>query len=111
MTKDHHKKERWEGELINRQRNIVFPDTVRNDRLVNELLWKGSPNATPVQRIGIAVLSIGPFCVAAQFIGIGWDALPDAAAILAFLVALPFVYVGCRLVRNAFFHRPKSDKR
>jgi hypothetical protein len=27
-----------------RQRNVVFPDTVRNARAVYEFLWKGSPN-------------------------------------------------------------------
>lgn len=29
-----------------RQRNVVFPDTVRNARSVDAFLWKGSPNPT-----------------------------------------------------------------
>lgn len=35
-----------------RQRNVVFPDTVRNARSVDAFLWRGSPNPTRVQRIG-----------------------------------------------------------
>ncbi len=34
-----------------RQRNIVFPDMVRNGRSVDAFFWRGSPNPTLVQRI------------------------------------------------------------
>src|SRR5712692_329360 len=34
-----------------RQKNIVFPDTVRNARSVDAFLWKGSRNPPVVQRI------------------------------------------------------------
>jgi hypothetical protein len=113
MTKDHHKKEQWERELVNRQRNIVFPDTVRNDRLVNELLWKGSPHAARVQRIGIALIAIAPLTIAATFIYMGWyDDPPNSLSeLFGVLVAVPFIYVAFRLLRNAFL-RPasKSDQ-
>ena len=39
------------SEIRAKQRNIVFPDTLRNSRGVDEYLWKGSPNATRVQRV------------------------------------------------------------
>jgi hypothetical protein len=47
-----------------RQQNIVFPDTVRNGRLVDLFLWKGSPNPGLVQRIaawifGLAFMGFG----------------------------------------------------
>jgi hypothetical protein len=35
-----------------KQRNVVFPDTVRNARSVDAFLWRGSPDAPLVQRIG-----------------------------------------------------------
>jgi hypothetical protein len=113
MTKHHHKKEQWEGELINRQRNIVFPDTVRNDRLVNELFWKGSPRATLVQRIGIAILSILPLGVAATIIWDGWrDDPPNSIfVILRAVLAFLFAAFGIRMLRNAFLRPPsKSDQ-
>ena len=97
--------------MANRQRNIVFPDTVRNDRFVNVLLWKGDPHATRVQRIGIALIAIGPFSLAAMVISVGWDSLPDPVAVLCFLLAFPFIVFGCRLLRNAFLRSPsKSDQ-
>jgi hypothetical protein len=108
----HHRRSEWERELEARQRNIVFPDTVRNDRLVNELLWKGNPHATRVQRIGIAILSIGPLAVAAVLLSFVWsDPNPqilDVAGVL--LMALPFILLGSRWLRNAFLRSPsKSD--
>ena len=38
-----------------RQRNTTWPDAMVNSSTVDGLLWKGSPNATKVQRIGIAI--------------------------------------------------------
>jgi len=93
-----------------RQRNIVFPDTVRNDRLVNELFWKGSPNATRLQRIGIAFLSIVPFgVVASLMIGV-LEPAPVWFRVVMLLFALPFAIFGGRMLRNAFLRpSPTSD--
>jgi hypothetical protein len=43
---------RLERDFDARQRNLVFPDTVRNGRSVDAFLWRGVKHPTPVQRIG-----------------------------------------------------------
>lgn len=47
-----------------RQRNVVFPDTVRNARSVDAFLWKGSPDPTLVQRVAAWLWGL-------TFIGLG----------------------------------------
>src|ERR1700682_2054936 len=42
-------------DLRARQRNTLWPDTLRNARTVDAFLWKGSPDATPIQRAGSAI--------------------------------------------------------
>ena len=54
-----------------RQRNIVWPDTLRNGALVDAFLWKGSPDATPTQRIGIALFGFLFLCPAVLLVGFG----------------------------------------
>ena len=45
---------RWKkSEIEDRQKNTLWPDTLRNSALVDAFLWRGSRNATPIQRIGI----------------------------------------------------------
>jgi hypothetical protein len=41
-----------------RQNNTLWPDTVKNSSSVDEFLWKGSPNAPLVQRIGAWIFGI-----------------------------------------------------
>ncbi|HEY4362002.1 MAG TPA: hypothetical protein VGN17_13580 [Bryobacteraceae bacterium] len=53
-----HDHDQYVADLKARQRNIVFPDTVRNGRAVDKLLWKGDPDAPLVQRIGMLILGI-----------------------------------------------------
>jgi hypothetical protein len=118
VAKHRHKKEQWEGELTNRQRNIVFPDTVRNGRSVDALLWKGNPHATRVQRIGIAIfaafyLIIGVLLIYAGSQADSWD-LPEGSTADKFgtlLLAAPCIYLGGRMLRNTFLRPPsKSDQ-
>jgi hypothetical protein len=115
----HHSRSQWERELEASQRNIVFPDTVRNDRFVNDLLWKGSPHATVVQRIGIALIGLTIFAPAvimmfsvAHEVEIGSaKSLSDWIAVaVLLLIMLPFVIFGGKALKNAFLRPPsKSD--
>ncbi len=47
---------REEAEM--KQRAILWLDMLRSGRTVDEFLWKGSPRATPIQSIGVALLGI-----------------------------------------------------
>jgi uncharacterized membrane protein len=93
-------------EYRSRQRNIVFPDTVRNGRLVDVFIWKGSPHPTLVQRI--AAWMFGVF-----FIGFGlWNLSLDVKArieegfsigvVFWASISVSFILLGIRVFRNGF---------
>ena len=87
------------------QRNIVFPDTVRNGRAVDVFLWRGSPNPPLVQRIGAWMLGL-------LFMGFGLAFLYLARedrhgdglifSLVVGLIALASFLVGVRIFRNGF---------
>jgi hypothetical protein len=58
-----HQREEWQREIENRQPNVVFPDTVKNEAR----FWKnvGNPPWTPLTRVGLGILAI----FAAGFLG------------------------------------------
>jgi hypothetical protein len=101
--------EKWIDEIESRQRNIVFPDTVRNGRSVDELLWKGSPDAPLVQRIGIALFGL---TFAAGSVVFFWAALTrtegwaDMTASIA--IGVGFLILGGHLCLNAFIRRKRA---
>jgi hypothetical protein len=93
------------------QENIVFPDTVRNGRSVDVFLWRGSPNPTPVQRIGAWMFGL-------VFIGFGLEFLGVAVrervkygfsidVVIMVFMSLMFALLGLRTFRNGF---PRSDE-
>jgi hypothetical protein len=97
-----------------RQRNIVFPDTVRNARAADYFLWHGSPNPLFVQRIAA-------WFVGLILIGIGSTFLPQAAMArdegswigfgAMILASASLVMVGIRIFRNGFHksHKPPGS--
>ena len=88
-------------DVQNRQRNIVWPDTMRNGRLVDALLWRGSSEATMVQRIGIAVFGL-------LFLGFGlffvFSLAPEFHSMSIAVVGVFSVALGVRVTLNAFRH-------
>ena len=91
--------QRFDEDVRQKQRNIVFPDTVRNDRLVNVFLWNGSPKPTAVQRIAAWLFGL-------QFIGLGVVGLSFAFSahgeVVVFLVALAAILLGMKIFSNGF---------
>lgn len=92
------------------QRNIVFPDTVRNARSVDAFLWHGSPNPPLVQRIGAWIFGL-------TFIGLGFSSFIMAFAFIRngswpgfgvfTLIGLLVLLFGIKTFRNGF---PKPKK-
>ena len=104
------------GEFIDetrsKQRNIVFPDTVRNARSVDAFMWKGSPNPSWVQRIGAWLFSMAMFGPAAGFAYMSIEARKDdelAGFIIMGLASLGSLAVGLIFFRNGFPRRPKRQ--
>jgi hypothetical protein len=101
-----------------RQRNIVFPDTVRNERSVIVLLWRGSPNPTLVQRIGAWIIGLWLVGMGMLFISFAIrpyveaidavkksEALPSMIFLMIFSV--PYLVGGMRVFRNGFPRRSR----
>ena len=49
----------WISRLARRQQNLIWPNTVYNTRLVARLALKNLRDATPIQKIGIALFAMG----------------------------------------------------
>jgi hypothetical protein len=47
---------RLANDLRQKQRNVLPPDVIRNDRDINDALWNGSANSPFVQRAGAFVI-------------------------------------------------------
>ena len=66
-------RDQWREDLIRRQRNIVFPDTVRNEGNFLRGLVHNRARLNPVQRIGAGILGLvflfTASLVAAQVVG------------------------------------------
>jgi hypothetical protein len=81
-----------------RQRSITYPDLIVNASSSDELMWKGSPRITRVQRIGVGVFGLvflmgGVGLVNAIYGQDGWW--------LSIPIGIAFVGVGCKLLWNS----------
>lgn len=96
---------RFASELEARQRNTVWPDTLRNNLLVDNFLWKGSPHASTIQRIGLALFGLLFSSPAVLLLRFGCFAPgPILLKIFMFLLAVPWLLIAGRLLRNALQH-------
>jgi hypothetical protein len=100
-------------ESNDRQRNIVFPDTVRNTRSADVFFWKGSSHPTLVQRIAAWMFGLA-------FMAAGMESLILAVKTridegfsfgVVFMAAfsLSFVLLGIRIFRNGFPRHRNTD--
>ena len=92
------------SEIQAHQRSTIWPDTLRNSVLVDAFVWKGSPTATPVQRIGTALFGMLLSCPALLLIGFGFSESNVFLRTFMLLCAIPWIVIGCRLLGNAFRH-------
>jgi hypothetical protein len=95
------------------QRNIVFPDTVRNGCMVDVFLWKGSPNPALVQRIAAWMFGL-------VFMGFGGEFLYyaltervengfSAGIVMMAAMSLAAVLLGIKVFRNGFPRRARPE--
>ena len=94
-----------------RQRNIVFPDTVRNTRSVDVFLWRGSRHPTIVQRIaawmfGLALFGAGTEMFFQIFVS------PSSFFEVVLMVSISFVcaFAGIKIFRNGFSRSARLPK-
>lgn len=64
----HTERQEWIAEIEKKQRNLTWPDAMRNSRGVDALFFKGNPDAPMVQRIGCWIFGCSMFFVTATSI-------------------------------------------
>lgn len=92
----------WMEELKARQRNIWMGDQIRNSGVFYRAAWHGSEDAPIVQRIGLALIGIVVLGTGIVFF---FTLAPRSVIEITISAAIMggFVYVGIRLMWNAFF--------
>jgi len=88
-----------------RQKNTLWPDAMVNSSSVDALLWRGSPNATKVQRIGIAIWGLCFACLGA----VGELGAYEKHELFLLLFGLPWLALGTKIFLNAFKRNPRPD--
>src|ERR1039458_1690714 len=90
-----------------RQRATIWPDTLRGGRSVDSFLWKGSPDATKIQRVGISSSPSFLLLWPSWVYSLGYAAAfkhNASTSLFMFLFAFFLAAVGCKLLGNAFRH-------
>jgi len=86
-------------EIEAKQRTVLFEDGLRAGKSVDDFLWKGDPNAKPIQRAGLVVFGLTFWLLGILLI-----------AIIGSLIGSAFVLVAIRLFWNAFLRPNKISK-
>jgi hypothetical protein len=99
------KQDRAIEEIRAKQRSTVWPDAMRNSRSVDAFLWKGSPDAPLVQRIGAWIFGL-------TFIlcGLGWVSVAYEKGDFVFgALSIVWFALGGKVFLNGF-RRRKVEK-
>jgi hypothetical protein len=93
--------QRFIEDLKARQSNTLWPDTLKNSKGVDEFLWKGSPDAPLVQRIGAWIFGLTFILLSLAFVDIAYE--KHSPFVLAFS-AISFL-IGGKVFLNGFRKR------
>ena len=88
-------------EIRAKQRNIVWPDTLVNSRAVDVLLWRGSPDATTVQRTLMVLYGLGFLVSGLVFLSLA----KGERSLILMIFSFGSLLLAVRLMRNAFRKR------
>jgi len=94
-------------EVEDSQRATVWPDTIRNGSSIDAFLWRGDPNAMPIQRAGLVVFALAFLLLAIVFATIPFQKKFEEGWVIEFCLALLLLLVSMRLIRNAFLRPPR----
>jgi hypothetical protein len=95
-------------EIKAKQRNTLWPDALLNSRSVDTYLWKGSPDAPLVQRVGAGIFGITFMLLGAGLIEVDREITPDRKSIAAVILGVIFFGVGLKVFLNGFRRRKKK---
>jgi hypothetical protein len=78
------------------QKNVLWPDTLVNSRLVDALLWRGSRDASLVQRIGILLFGLVYFGGGLVVLFFAWE---ERSMFLA-VFSVFWILLGIKVIAN-----------
>ena len=108
--KDEHSFEQIREDVEARQKATVFPDTVRNVVTIYAFLWKGDPKAKPIQRAGLVVFGLTFLLIAVGMASTPFQKSFEDGSSIIFIMALLYILLSMRLLRNAFLRPPKHHE-
>jgi uncharacterized membrane protein HdeD (DUF308 family) len=91
-------------EMSAKERNAVWSNPRKDSLSVGALLWKGSPDATKVQRIGVLIFGVTFISVGIANALLGRENGASVQVFFGVLLAL----VGTKVTLSAFRRRRKS---
>ena len=105
-------RERWEQELRDRQRNVVFPDTVRNEGEFYRRVFSGGTNLNRWQTAGaliVLVFSVGVavFLLVMECTGGGWPCIVQQIVLVSVIGAC-LLLMARHIVKSA--KRAKEER-
>ncbi len=92
-------------EVRAKQRNTVWPDATKNSRSVDVFLWKGSPNAPLVQRIGAWIFGLAFILIGLLWVDVAFERHSPVFGVLS----IGWFAVGGKVFLNGF-RRRKVEK-
>ena len=95
-------------DVADRQRNILWEDARRRSTSVDAFLWKGDPNAKPVQRAGLVVFGICFSLLAVCLASIPFQKDFEGGWAIELLALFP-ILISIRFIRNACLHTRKPS--
>jgi len=102
------------GEMRARQRNIVFPDTVRNGRAADVFLWRGSAHPAIVQRIAAWMFGLVYAGLGLEFLYLAVKMRVEGGfsigIVIVMFMSVSFVLLGIKVFRNGFLRRTKPPE-
>jgi hypothetical protein len=98
-------------EIEAKQRAILWPDALRNGRTIHAFLWKGDPNAKPVQRAGLVVLALFFLLWTVYIATTYFEEYSEDRSAFGFVTGLVLALISVRLFRNALLRPPKHQEK
>lgn len=96
-----------------KQRNTLWPDAMINGRSVDEFLWKGSPDAPLVQRIGAWIFGLTFMLLGIGLVEIDREIEPYRKSLALVVLGVVCFWIGVKVFWNGFRRRkrgaPKVD--
>jgi uncharacterized membrane protein YcjF (UPF0283 family) len=91
-----------------RKKVTLWEDTRRGDEDTDAFLWKGDPEAKPIQRIGLILFACMFLLLSVYLISRGFQSHFKIGSAVALLVCIALTLIAARLIRNAFLHSRHS---